>query len=66
MACHGLEKRVVGPPWREIQKLYKDNPSGIVAWAKAPGKKRSDYPQMPPMALPDEDLKIIAEYVLKL
>ncbi len=66
MACHSLENRVVGPPWREIQKIYKDNPSGIVAWAKAPGKKRPDYPQMPPMALPDEDLKVIAEYILKL
>ncbi len=65
-ACHGLENRLVGPPLREIQKLYKGNPEGIVAWAKAPGKKRADYPQMPPMGLPDADLKVIAEYLLSL
>lgn len=65
-ACHGLENRVVGPPIREIQKIYAGNPQGIVTWAKAPGKKRPDYPQMPAMPLPEEDLKIIADYMLKL
>lgn len=65
-ACHGLENRLVGPPIREIQKLYKGNPDGIVAWSKSPGKKRPDYPQMPAMPLPDGDLKIIADYILNL
>lgn len=65
-ACHGLETRLVGPPIREIQKLYKNNPEGIVAWSKSPGKKRPDYPAMPSVALPDEDLKIIADYILRM
>jgi cytochrome c len=50
----------------EIVKIYEGNAAGIVAWAKAPGKKRADYPQMPPMSLPDEDLKAIADYILSI
>ncbi|AGH94868.1 c-type cytochrome [Pseudobdellovibrio exovorus] len=65
-ACHGLDTRLVGPPLKEIAKIYTGNPDGIVAWTKAPGKKRPDYPQMPPMPLPDAELKIIAEYILKI
>ena len=65
-ACHGLENRLVGPPIKEIQKIYTNNPDGIVQWSKNPGKKRADYPQMPPMPLPDSDLKAIADYILSL
>lgn len=65
-ACHGVDTRVVGPPIKEIARLYAGNPDGIVAWAKAPGRKRADYPAMPAMGLPDADLKIIAEYMLKI
>ncbi|NJL26060.1 MAG: c-type cytochrome, partial [Calothrix sp. SM1_5_4] len=38
-ACHSMDVKLVGPPLREIQNLYKGNPEGIVAWSKAPGKK---------------------------
>ncbi len=65
-ACHSLDNRLVGPPIREIAKIYANNPGGIVIWAKAPGKKRPDYPQMPPMPLSEEELKIVAEYMLGL
>lgn len=64
--CHSKDTRLVGPPLTEIVKIYEGNAAGIVSWAKAPGKKRADYPQMPPMSLPDEDLKAIADYILNL
>lgn len=63
-ACHAMNSKLIGPPLTEIARIYEGNPKGIVEWAKAPWKKRAGYPQMPPMALPDEDLKLIAEYML--
>lgn len=65
IVCHALENRLVGPPIREIAEVYKGNPDGIAAWAKAPGKKRPDYPPMIPVPLPDEDLKAAGVYMLK-
>jgi cytochrome c len=66
IVCHALENRLVGPPIREIAEAYKGNPDGIAAWAKAPGKKRPDYPPMIPVPLPDEDLKAAGVYMLKI
>jgi cytochrome c len=63
-ACHAVNSRLIGPPLTEIARIYDGNPKGIVEWAKAPGKKRAGYPQMPPMSLPDEDLRLIAEYMI--
>jgi cytochrome c len=66
-ACHGATQRVVGPPLTEIARLYAGNPQGIVSWAHAPGKKRADYPQMPPFAaLGDDTLLQIAGYMIEL
>lgn len=64
-ACHAPDQRLVGPPLTEIAQIYQGNPEGIVAWAKAPGKKRPDYPPMPAFGdLGDEKLKAIADYIL--
>ena len=65
-ACHGVYRRIVGPPLTEIAQIYAGNPDGIVTWARAPGKKRPDAPQMPPFAsMGDERLRQIAEYMLR-
>ena len=31
--CHGVDKRIVGPPMTEIAVIYSGNPEGIVKWA---------------------------------
>jgi cytochrome c len=65
-ACHGVDRRIVGPPLTEIAQIYAGNPDGIVTWARAPGKKRADAPQMPPFAsMGDARLRQIAEYMLQ-
>jgi cytochrome c len=64
-SCHALDKRLVGPPLTEIASIYAGNPQGIVTWALNPGKKRPDYPQMPPQNLPASQLLEIANYMLK-
>lgn len=63
--CHAPEQRLVGPPLREIAQIYAGDPAGIVAWARAPGKKRADFPPMPAMAaVGDANLAAIAAYIL--
>ena len=65
-ACHAADHRLVGPSLREIAGIYAGNPEGIVTWAKAPGKKRPDFPQMPPFGhLGEGQLKQIADYILQ-
>jgi cytochrome c len=64
MACHDVETRRVGPPLREVAGIYAGNPSGLIAWVKAPGKKRPDYPQMPPITMQDAQYKAVATYIL--
>jgi cytochrome c len=65
-ACHAVDHRLVGPPLKEIAQLYAGKPEGIVAWARAPGKKRAGFPQMPPFgSMGDARLRQIAEYMLE-
>lgn len=65
-ACHAPATKLVGPPLTEIAQLYAGNPDGIVTWAKAPGKKRPELPQMPPFGhLGDANLRKIAELMLQ-
>jgi cytochrome c len=65
--CHALDRERSGPSIREIQRLYADNAAGIVTWAKAPGRKRTEFAPMPPFGhLPAADLKAAAEYMLQL
>ncbi len=63
--CHSLDREKGAPTVREIQRLYSGSPSGIVAWAKAPGRKRTQFSPMPSFAhLPEADLKAAAEFML--
>lgn len=66
-ACHARDKVLVGPPLTEIAQIYRANPDGIVTWAKAPGKKRPAFPQMPNMGhLGEANLRKVAAYMLEL
>lgn len=65
--CHAMNKVLAAPPLTEVGSIYKDNPQGIVAWAKNPGRKRvKQFAPMPTMAhLGDQKLAAIAQYILK-
>ncbi len=54
----------MGPPITLIQSTYKNNPHGIVTWAKAPYRKLKGYPPMPAQHLPEEQLEAVAEFLL--
>jgi len=64
MACHALDERRVGPPLTEIVELYAGNPDALIAWVRAPGKKRPNYPQMPPIAMQEPQYRAVASYIL--
>ena len=65
--CHAVSFKLVGPPLTEIAQLYAGKPEGIVAWAKAPGRKRPGFPQMPAFArvLSEAELGQVAGFMLK-
>jgi cytochrome c len=64
MACHARDERRVGPPLTEIAEIYAGNPDGLIAWVKAPGRKRTDYPEMPPIRMQEGQYKAVADYIL--
>ena len=65
-ACHAVNKVLAAPSLVEVYSLYKDNPQGIIDWAKIPGKKRAEFQPMPSMAhLGEEKLALVADYMLE-
>jgi cytochrome c len=65
--CHAYNTVRAAPPITEIQGLYAGNVAGLVAWAKAPGKKRAQFGPMPSFAmLGEEALQSVAEYMLQM
>lgn len=65
-ACHAVDRVLAAPSLIEISSVYKDNPDGIVSWAKAPGRKRPEFGPMPSFAhLGEDQLRLVAEYMLE-
>jgi len=65
-ACHHPSQRVVGPSFKEIRKMYANNPAGIVKWAKNPQVKNPQLPPMPSFKfMKEETLLKIAKYILE-
>ncbi len=64
-ACHAPDTRLVGPPITEMVEVYADDPVGLIAWVRAPGKKRAGYPAMPAIKLTDAQYDAVASYLLE-
>lgn len=69
LACHQVDKKVVGPSYREIAKKYK----GQSAAAKLAEKVKKGgsgvwgpVPMPPNPQLPDADLKKLVDWILKM
>ena len=70
LACHTVDKKGVGPAYKEIAKKYKGQ-ADAVARLSANVKKGSSgawgpVPMPPNAAVPDADIKKLVEWVLKL
>lgn len=68
LACHNVDKRLVGPAYVDIMKAKKYKASEIVELIYKPVPANwPGYPPMAPMAqVPKEEAKIIANWIAKL
>jgi len=74
LACHSIEKKVVGPAWQDVSKRYKgqDAKAQLVAKVKAGGKGNwtevTKGVPMPPYSprVTDENIEKLVDFVLAL
>ena len=68
MSCHGVDKKIVGPAYKEVAKKYagdKTAQAKLAAKVKAGGKGVwGEIPMPPNPQVKDEDLKKIIAWVL--
>ena len=64
-ACHGVDKKIVGPGFNEIAKKQAGKVDYLVGRIKAGGVGVYGQISMPAQTLPDADAKKIAEWISK-
>jgi cytochrome c len=71
LACHSVEKKVVGPSWNDVGKKYKDTEGAketLIGKVKAGGKGTWGAVPMPPYSprVSDENLEKLVTFILSL
>jgi cytochrome c len=69
VACHAVDKKVVGPAYSEVAKKYAGDASALGKLehkVKAGGSGVWGAIPMPPNNVPDADIKTMVEWVLSL
>jgi cytochrome c len=70
LACHQLDKKVVGPAYKDIAKKYKGQAGAQAKLAEKVKKGGSGVwgpvPMPPNPAVPDADLKKLVDWILKM
>jgi cytochrome c len=68
VACHAFDKKVVGPPYKDVSKKYKGQKDAVAMLA---GKVKKggqgvwgQIPMPPNPAVPDADNRKMVEYIL--
>ena len=69
LACHTVDKKLVGPAYKEIAKKYKGQ--NVAAQLQQKVKKGGQgvwgpIPMPPNAAVPDADIKKLVDWILKL
>lgn len=68
MACHGVDKKLVGPAYQDVAKKYagqKEAEANLVRSIKAGGSgKWGPVPMPPQAALSDADARTLAGWIL--
>ncbi len=69
-ACHTVDKKVVGPAFKEVAAKYrgqKDAEANLIKKVKAGGKGVwGDIPMPPNAQVKDQDIKTIVQWILSL
>ena len=70
MTCHSVDKKVIGPSYKEVAAKYRNDKSaeaGLFKKVKAGGKGVWGETPMPPNAhVKDEDIKTLVQWILSL
>jgi cytochrome c len=71
LACHNVDKKVVGPAWKDVAMKYKGNPgikAQLVEKVKKGGKGNWGQVPMPPYSprVADADIESLIDFVLSL
>jgi cytochrome c len=69
LACHAVDKKLVGPSYQEVAKKYKGDKGAedkLIAKVKAGGSGVWGAIPMPPNNVPDADVKTLVEWILSL
>ncbi len=64
-ACHGIDKKVVGPGFNEIAKKHSGKTEYLAGKIKSGGAGVWGPVPMPPQSLPEADAKAIAAWIAK-
>jgi cytochrome c len=69
LACHAVDKKLVGPSYDDVAKKYKGDSGAeakLIAKVKAGGSGVWGQIPMPPNNVPDADVKTLVEWILSL
>jgi cytochrome c len=69
MSCHAIDKKLVGPGYKEVAAKYKDDktaPAQLATKIKAGGKGAWGAIPMPPNNVTEDEAKRLAAWVLSL
>jgi cytochrome c551/c552 len=65
MACHSFDRKMVGPPHKQVLVKYAENKAGMVKFILKPTKVDPDYPSMPQQGLTPSEAKAVVDYMYK-
>jgi cytochrome c len=69
LACHAEDKKLVGPPYKDVAKKYKGDAGAaakLAAKVKAGGGGVWGTIPMPPNNVPDAEIKTMVDWILSL
>jgi cytochrome c len=66
MACHAINKKVVGPPMEYAIDKYKNTRDEMIKFVNNPKKINPDYPVMPKPPISEKEVDLVVDYLLKL
>ena len=64
-ACHSWDKKIVGPPHKDVMPKYVGKEAQLVVFIRNPIKVNPDYPPMPNPGLKPAEAQAIAKYLLE-
>ena len=62
--CHRPDIRVVGPPLNEVVPKYGGDVEKLKSFLRNPVKVNPDYPSMPKLGLPEEEIDAVSRYLI--